>query len=184
MTITHLSAWLMVAAGGLFSGGTFYVAVERLNLWQRMPVDQYVVDFRRSVYRADPLMPTMGMISELGAFVFALNSAGRQAALAWLGTALIAAIMVSSIVIAEPINESFRQLPEGQQPERAEQLRILWRRFHLARTSVARCRWRVFPPQRSSRADQVNRIPGPTGEASEKVMDPDPAARRRHYPPP
>ena len=24
MTITHLSAWLMVAAGGLFSGGIFF----------------------------------------------------------------------------------------------------------------------------------------------------------------
>ena len=137
MTITHLSAWLMVAAGGLFSGGIFFVAAERLNLWQRMPVDQYVVEFRRSVYRADPLMPTMGMTSALGAVVFAVNSATRPATLAWLGTALIAAIMVSSIAIAEPINESFRRLPEGQQPERAEQLRIRWRRFHWARTSVA-----------------------------------------------
>ena len=137
MTIAHLSAWLMVAAGGLFSGGIFFVAVERLNLWQRMPVDQYVVDFRRSVYRADPLMPIMGNISALGAVVFALHSAGRPATLAWLGTALIATIMVTSIVIAEPINESFRELPEGQQPEGAEQLRIRWRRFHWARTSVA-----------------------------------------------
>jgi Domain of unknown function (DUF1772) len=136
MTITHLSAWLMVAAGGLFSGGIFFVAVERLNLWQRMPVDQYV-DFRRSVYRADLLMPIMGMISELAAFVFALNSAGRPAMLAWFGTALIAAITVSWIVIAEPINSGFRRVPEGQQPERAEQLRIRWRRFHLARTSAA-----------------------------------------------
>jgi hypothetical protein len=40
MMITHFSAWLMVAAGGLFSGGIFFVAVERLNLWRRMPVDQ------------------------------------------------------------------------------------------------------------------------------------------------
>ena len=79
MTITHLSAWLMVAAGGLFSGGISFVAVERLNLWQRMPVDQYVVDFRRSVYRADLLMPIMGNISALGAVVFALNSAARPA---------------------------------------------------------------------------------------------------------
>ena len=137
MTITHLGGWLMVAFGGLFSGGIFYVAVERLNLWRRMPVDQYVVDFRRSVYRADPLMPIMGNISALGAVVFALNSAARPATLAWLGTALIAAIIVSSIAIAEPINESFRRLPEGQQPEGAEQLRIRWRRFHLARTGVA-----------------------------------------------
>jgi Domain of unknown function (DUF1772) len=137
MTITHLSAWLMVAAGGLFSGGIFFVAVERLNLWQRMPVDQYVVDFRRSVYRADPLMPIMGMISELGAVVFALNSAGRPATLAWLGTALIALIMVASTTLAEPINSEFRRLPEGQAPDRVEQLRITWCRFHWARTVVA-----------------------------------------------
>jgi hypothetical protein len=137
MTIAHLSAWLMVAFGGLFSGGIFFVAVERLNLWRRMPVEQYVVDFRRSVYRADPLMPIMGNISALGAVVFALHSAGRPATLAWLGTALIATIMVTSIVIAEPINSRFRRLPEGQRPEGAEQLRIRWRRFHLARTGVA-----------------------------------------------
>ena len=134
--VTHFSAWLMVAAGGLFSGGIFFVAVERLNLWQRMPVDQYVVDFRRSVW-ADPLMPILGMISELSAVVFALNNVGRPATLAWLGITLIGVIMVSSIVIAEPINSRFRELPEGQQPEGVEQLRLRWRRFHLARTSVA-----------------------------------------------
>jgi hypothetical protein len=99
MMVTHFSAWLMVAAGGLFSGGIFFVAVERLNLWQRMPVDQYVVDFRRSVW-ADPLMPILGMISELSAVVFALNNVGRPATLAWLGITLIGVIMVSSIVIA------------------------------------------------------------------------------------
>jgi hypothetical protein len=136
MTITELSAWLMVAAGGLFSGGIVFVAVERLKLWQRMAVDQYVVDFRRSVW-ADPLMPILGMISELSAVVFALNSAARPATLAWLGTALIAAIIGSSTVIAEPVNSRFRELPEGQRPEGVEQLRIRWRRFHLARTSVA-----------------------------------------------
>ena len=137
MTITHLSAWLMVAAGGLFSGGIFFVAVERLSLWQRMPVDQYVVDFRRSVYRADPLMPIMGMTSQLGAVVFAVNSPARPAMLAWLGTALIAAIMVASTTLAEPINSEFRRLPEGQAPDRVEQLRITWCRFHWARTVVA-----------------------------------------------
>jgi Domain of unknown function (DUF1772) len=96
-----------------------------------------VVDFRRSVYRADPLMPIMGMISALGAVVFALNNVGRPAMLAWLGITLIGVIMVSSIVIAEPINSRFRRLPEGQHPEGVEQLRIRWRRFHLARTGVA-----------------------------------------------
>jgi hypothetical protein len=137
MTTTQLAAWVMLAFGGLYSGAILIYAVDRVHLWRRMSVDQYVVDFRRSVYRADPLMPIMGMISELGAFVFALNSAGRPATLAWLGTALIALIMVASMTLAEPINSEFRRLPEGQAPDRVEQLRITWCRFHWARTVVA-----------------------------------------------
>ena len=137
MTITHLAAWLMLAAGGLFCGGIFYVAVERLNLWRRMPIDQYVVDFRRAVYRADPLMPILGNIAALGAVVFALHSGGQAAALAWTGVGLVAVIMVASIALAEPMNSKFRRLPEGQAPEGVEQIRTNWRRFHLARTAVA-----------------------------------------------
>jgi Domain of unknown function (DUF1772) len=137
MTTTHLSAWLMIAAGGLFTGGIFTIAVERLNVWRRMPIDQYAVDFRRSVYRMDPLMPIMGTISALAAVVFALNSDGRAAALAWIAVALIAVIMIASITLAEPMNSRFRRLPEGHTPEGAEQLRIRWRRFHWARTAVA-----------------------------------------------
>lgn len=137
MTITHLSAWLMVAFSGLFSGAILIFAVERTNLWQRMPVDQYVVDFRRSLYRADPLIPIMGALGALGAVVFALNSDGRAAALAWIGTVLIAVVIFGSVIFAEPINSKFRRLSEGQAPEGAEQLRITWRRFHWARTVVA-----------------------------------------------
>lgn len=137
MTITHLSAWLMVAFSGLFSGAILIFAVERTNLWRRMPVDQYVVDFRRSLYRADPLIPIMGALGALGAVVFALNSDGRAAALAWIGTVLIAVVIFGSVIVAEPINSKFRRLSEGQAPEGAEQLRITWRRFHWARTVVA-----------------------------------------------
>jgi Domain of unknown function (DUF1772) len=137
MTITRLAAWLMVTFGGLFAGGVLIVAVERVNLWRRMPVDQYVIDFRRSLYRLDPLLPIMGTLSALGAVVFALNSEGHAAVLAWIGIALIAAIMIASIALAEPMNSKFRRLPEGQAPEGAEQLRIAWRRFHCVRTVVA-----------------------------------------------
>jgi Domain of unknown function (DUF1772) len=137
MTITHVSGWLMVAFSGLFSGGILVVAVERLDLWRRMPVDQYVIDFRRSLYRLDPLMSITGTLSALGAVVFAMQTDGRAAALAWIGAALIALVIVASIVIAEPINSKFRILSEGQAPEGAERLRISWRRFHWARTVVA-----------------------------------------------
>jgi Domain of unknown function (DUF1772) len=137
MTINYLSAWLMLAFGGLFSGGILIFAVERTNLWRRMPVEQYAVDFRRSLYRVDPLLPILGAVSAVGAVLFALNNGGRAAVLAWIGISLIAAVMIGSVVIAEPINSKFRRLSEGRAPEGAEQLRVTWRRFHLARTAVA-----------------------------------------------
>jgi hypothetical protein len=137
MTITHASAWLMVSFAGLFSGGELIVAVERLNLWRRMPVDQYVVDFRRSLYRLDPLMPILCTLAALGAVVFALNTGGRASALAWIGAGLIGVIMVASIVVDAPINSKFRRLSEGQAPDGVDQLRATWRRFHWARTALA-----------------------------------------------
>jgi dipeptide/tripeptide permease len=137
MTVDHVSSWLMIAFGGLFAGGIFFVAVERTNLWQRMPVEQYAIDFRRSLYRLDPLMPILGAVSALGAVVFALNTGGPAAAMAWIGVTLIAVIMFASIAVAEPMNSKFRRLPEGQAPDGAEELRVRWRRFHLTRTVIA-----------------------------------------------
>ena len=137
VTTTSLSAWLMLVTGGLFTGVIFTVAVERVNLWRRMPVEQYVVDFQRSVRRVDPLQPIMGTVCAVGAVVFAINSQGRPATLAWIAVGLIAVIMVASFVIAEPMNFRFRRLPEGQAPEGAAEMRTKWRRFHYARCAVA-----------------------------------------------
>ena len=137
MIVHHVSSWLMIAFGGLFAGGIFFVEVERTNLWRRMPIEQYAIDFRRSLYRLDPLMPILGAVGALAAVIFALDTTGLAAALAWIGVALIAVIMIASITVAEPMNSKFRRLPEGQAPEGAEELRINWRRFHLMRTAVA-----------------------------------------------
>jgi hypothetical protein len=137
MTLIEVSAWLMVLFGGLFGGAILLVAVERVNLWRRMPMAQYVVDFRRSLYRSDPLIPAMGVLSGVGAVVYALQNHGRPAVFAWVGVGLIALIMVASIVLAEPVNSKFRRLPEGQAPKGADRMRIMWRRFHFARTIVA-----------------------------------------------
>jgi hypothetical protein len=137
MSLIHVTAWLSIFFGGLFSGAILIVAVERVNLWQRMPVDQYVVDFRRALYRLDPLIPIMGVLSGVSAVVFAFTAVGHSAVFAWIGVALIAVIMIASISLAEPMNSKFRRLPEGQAPDGTEQIRIAWRRFHWARTVVA-----------------------------------------------
>ena len=137
MTVDSMISWLMVVAGGMFAGGIFFVAVERVNLWGRMPVDQYVVDFRRSLGRLDPLLPLSGIISALASIAHAVNSSGFSSAASWSAGGLIGAVIVTSVAIGEPINSKFRRLPEGRSPVAAEQLRITWGRFHMFRTYVA-----------------------------------------------
>jgi len=85
-----------------------------------MPIGQYAVDFRRSLFRVDPTMPILGVIAGSAATIFALEL-----------------VVVVSITIAEPINSKFRRLPEGRAPQRAEHYRTLWWRFHALRNLAA-----------------------------------------------
>ena len=70
MTRTQISAWIMLVFCGLWSGGILIFAVERTNLWRRMPLEQYAVDFRRSRFRADPMMPILGLTAVAAATFF------------------------------------------------------------------------------------------------------------------
>lgn len=134
MSYLHAATWVMIFFGGLFAGGILLVAVERTNLWRRMPLDQYAVDFRRSVLRIDPMMPILGAITGMGAIVFALNSHGDAQWLAWVAFGLLVAIIAASLAIAEPMNSQFRRVPEGELPEDAGGIRDRWRAFHTVRT--------------------------------------------------
>src|SRR3954453_19578007 len=111
MTIAQISAWIMLISCGLWAGGILIFAVERTNLWRRMPVEQYAVDFRRSLFRVDPMMPILGGIAAAAATIFALQRSGAARGLAWAGLGFIVLVLVASITIAEPINAKFRRLP-------------------------------------------------------------------------
>ena len=133
MTISQISAWIMLVSCGLWAGGILIFTVERTNPWRRMPIDQYAVDFRRSLFRVDPMMPILGVLAGAAATIFALQRSGA----AWTGLVFIALVVVASITVAEPINSMFRRLPEGQVPQRAEHYRTLWRHFHTVRNLAA-----------------------------------------------
>ena len=127
----------MLVMDGLWAGAILFFAVERVNLWARMPVDQYVVDFRRSVHRADPLQPILGILAVLAGILFAVRAPSPSATFAWIGVVLIVLVIVFSIVLSEPINSMFRKRQEGEAPPDAEALRARWRRLHLIRTVPA-----------------------------------------------
>lgn len=146
MTAMQWSAWSMLMLCGLWSGVILTFQVERINLWARMPIQQYAVDFRRSLFRVDPMQPILGGLACIAGGYFGWLASGTPRLLAGAGVVLMAVVIVGSIVIAEPINSRFRRLPEGQIPDGAEDYRIMWRRFHTARTIVtlaafACCAW-------------------------------------------
>jgi Domain of unknown function (DUF1772) len=127
---------LMLASGGLFTGGLVWYAWERVWIWRRLSLDEFAVDFRRSVRKADPAMPILLVVCGAAAGAFAFLTEGRPRTLSLLGVGFLAAILIGSLIIAEPINSQFRRRPEGSVPPQAERLRRVWRRFHLLRTGL------------------------------------------------
>jgi hypothetical protein len=125
---------VMLATGGLFTGGVVWYAWERVWIWRRLALAAYAVDFRRSLRKADPILL---VICASAASVFAWQTSDAARILATAGIGLLAVILVSSIVVAEPINNQFRRRPEGAVPPDAERLRRVWRHFHLVRTALA-----------------------------------------------
>jgi hypothetical protein len=132
----RLSTIVMLTAGGIFAGGLIWYAWERVWIWRRLTLAEYAIDFRRSLRKADPAMPILLLICATAAVVFASRTDQAARTLAMASIALLAAILVSSLVIAEPINSQFRRRPEGVVPPEADRLRRLWRRFHLARAAL------------------------------------------------
>jgi hypothetical protein len=128
---------VMLGAGGIFTGGIVWYAWERVWIWRRLTLLEYAIDFRRSLRKADPAMPILLVICAAAAAVFAWRADGSARSLAVAGIAVLATILVSSIVVAEPINSQFRRRAEGVVPPDAERLRRVWRRFHLVRTALA-----------------------------------------------
>lgn len=134
MTIIETVATLvMLVPAAIWTGIVVLYAIQRVNLWARMPIEQFAVDFRRSVYRAGPLQPILAITSLVGSVTFALNSHGTASIFAWVGAALIVGVVVMSIALPERINSQFRRRADGDTPPRADALRTNWRVLHWIR---------------------------------------------------
>ncbi|WP_374946062.1 DUF1772 domain-containing protein [Agreia sp.] len=130
----RLAALVMLTSSGIWTGIVICYAIERVDLWHRMPIEQYVVDFRRSVYRVDPLQPILALIAISASAVFALGVGGVASVVAWIGATLIGSVIVFSIALPERINSQFRRRQEGVAPPDVESLRARWRLYHYIRS--------------------------------------------------
>ena len=127
MTITQISAWIMLVCCGLWSGGILIFAVERTDLWRRMPLEQYAVDFRRSLFRVDPMMPILGVTAGAGATFFALNRSGAATALAWAGVGFIALVFLECGLTSRPLDMLSKRQPATAAPVSAFPTTMCWR---------------------------------------------------------
>jgi hypothetical protein len=79
MSALRLSTIAMLSAGGLFTGGVVWYAWERVWIWRRLALQEYAIDFRRSLRKADPALPILLIISGLAAGAFVYLTEGPRA---------------------------------------------------------------------------------------------------------
>ncbi len=144
MTTLEISAGTMLLFSGLWAGAVVAATVERAPIWALMPVDQYVVDFRRSLVRLGPLLAVMGLAAAASAVVFALHSSGAARSFSIAGVAGFVLVVLGSIVFVAPIESAFRRRPEGEIPDGALERRRFWRRFHTGRTLLVLATFACF----------------------------------------
>jgi hypothetical protein len=113
-TLQRVTAAVMLVSGGLWAGVIVSFAVERVNLWQRMALDQYAVDFRRSQYRVDPMQPILAVVCVIAAVVFAVDVGGATESLTWVGVGLVVAAVIWSVILMEPLNSSSESCRRAQ----------------------------------------------------------------------
>ena len=135
----------------------------------------YAVDFRRSLLRADPLMPILGVVAGIAATVFALNCSGAaRSTFTWTGVGFIGLVVVASITIAEADQLKVPPCSRGAKlPERAGHYRIVWRRFHAWQRTLAALAALCLPRLGSGRNDRMARtgyLPGMWSELAQGAL--------------
>jgi hypothetical protein len=96
------AAWIMLIAGGLWSGDVCLLAVERTRAWHAMRLEEFLRDFRVSVRFIDPLMPVCCLTSAIAAAFFSHDAAGLAAILGWVGVGITTVGAVGSGLLSAP----------------------------------------------------------------------------------
>lgn len=96
------AGWLMVVAGGLWTGGVCIIAVERSRAWQQMAPDNFLADFRISIRSVDPLMPICCLTTVTATAFFSHDAEDGTALLGWIATGVAVIGAVGTGVVSAP----------------------------------------------------------------------------------
>src|SRR5918997_7208336 len=129
-----MSAWasLMVIAGGLFAGGTATFAWSRVPIWRRMPVQEFIGDFRETLRRTDKVQPALLVAAIVSAAGFALAADGSARVLALVGAAGFATTLVASLALLVPLQRRIVATPP-EEAKTIDEMRARWFRGNVGR---------------------------------------------------
>jgi hypothetical protein len=129
-------ASLMLIAGGLFAGGTATFAWSRVPIWRRMPVQQFIGDFKETLRRTDKVQPALLVAAIVSATGFALTADGPARMLALVGAAGFIVTLAASIAILVPLQRRIVATPPAE-VKAIDEMRARWFRGHLGRSTLA-----------------------------------------------
>jgi uncharacterized membrane protein len=125
----------VLLGSGTVAGVLFAVALSTLPALIAMPPGRYIYAHKLLGRNWDPTMPAIVLGSTVLDIVLAFTAA--RAALFAVAAVLLAGVSVVSHFANVPINKVMRTLDPDDMPERFDDPRPLWRRWHHLRTALA-----------------------------------------------
>lgn len=125
----------VLLGSGTVAGVLFAVALSTLPALIAMPPGRYIYAHKLLGRNWDPTMPAIVLGSTVLDIVLAFTA--TRAALFAVAAVLLAGVSVVSHFANVPINKVMRTLDPDDMPERFDDPRPLWRRWHHLRTALA-----------------------------------------------
>ena len=132
-----MSAWAspMVVTGGLFAGGAAAIALYRGPIWRRMPAEEFVGDFERTLRYTDRMQPALLVATIVPTGGFALTADGSARLLASVGGAGFVASLAAALAYFVPLQRRIVATPPAE-AEAIDGMRARWLRGNLGRSML------------------------------------------------
>ena len=132
-----MSTWasLMLIAGGLFAGGAASFAWSRVPMWRRMPVQEFIGDFKETLHRTDKVQPALLVLAIVSAAGFAITADGSARVLALVGAAGFVATLAASLALLVPLQRRIVATPPAE-ADAIYEMRVRWFRGNLGRSML------------------------------------------------
>ncbi len=132
-----MSAWaiVMIVAGGLFAGAVANFAWDRLPIWRRMPLADFIPDFKHTIDLADKIQPALLVVAIASAAAFALTTDAQGRTLAAIAAGGFVLTLVASVAVLVPLQRRIISLRDPA--DEVETMRQRWFRGHLGRTGLS-----------------------------------------------